>query len=1003
MARIYVSSTFGDLKEYRKAVYDTLRKLRHDVIAMEDYVASDDWPKDKCLSDVEACDVYVGIFAWRYGFIPAEQNPNRCSITEIEYRKAVEAGKPRLIFLLDNEAAWPVSRIDAITGDGEKGQRIAQLRTELGAERLVSFFKTPDELARLVSIAVQLHMDRTLSEFANFAEHMRRFAGATSEVNAFQRYTQLYLQIIHHRSVGDGRGQDEVRVGIWQEVITYPMSLLLVGEPGSGKTTTLIYEVQRLAREAQAHTNAALPIYLKLGGFVVKDAQDLLRRAAQSIGLSPADLQEFWVRKQRPIYLFIDGAEEVGSVERLVEVVRSLVQKEATAFHSLVISCRAGSPFLERAASDLSLPTALMLSLGDRQIDEFLERYEAKALKQELSPRLRETVNKPDLLSALAQAAPEMLAEDLPQNTGGIYQLLIERLFQRDASDYDYDRVKKPVLAGLAYQLVTSNKQAFACNDSLYDRIADDLDTIQSRYHRRRHFMPYDWTAEGLLDELIASSVIEEVPEHPGELAFGQRLYRDFFAAAYLGQNASNAAELAQTVAQDLYSWTEPLAILLGLDPAAAMSILDRPTLAVQPTVGQLWLENRPEGVAAPSSMVQHSDGLAVRAAADRVVHRRLTGDARHRLLVIEPALQLGPAAFGLLLNLAQDEHSLVRGVAHYALLHAGETLDPNATDDPLPLLLNVSPLGGIAYHSWGAGHAQIGSLDLLHIPVPADVVVTATVGVVDFDPFEAPSDFRFLHVPPGHLAARFFDVKQQVDWIALLSRFRRIAGLAEDLARRAESLEPLKALLPELRARATSYEQIGFLLARDLGMPWPSVDLGGASRTDELTEAAYLQLRKLYSRVNQLRTFQLLRLATASTKVAVDQSVGEVDGGTVVGIKVGQLRSREEDAEQKASSEPVRLEFNQSVREAGDASTLVGMSVERMAGAAGLLPLAGCIEGNISVKKLSKACLDGLSIERLTGRSLGWRIDVTISVGEAVDSRIGGVKVGKHLPAEIL
>ncbi len=41
MARIYLSSTYNDLIPYRKAVYDTLRTLRHDVIAMEHYPYND--------------------------------------------------------------------------------------------------------------------------------------------------------------------------------------------------------------------------------------------------------------------------------------------------------------------------------------------------------------------------------------------------------------------------------------------------------------------------------------------------------------------------------------------------------------------------------------------------------------------------------------------------------------------------------------------------------------------------------------------------------------------------------------------------------------------------------------------------------------------------------------------------------------------------------------------------------------------------------------------------
>jgi hypothetical protein len=69
MARIYVSSTFSDLEEYRKEVSLALRRLGHEDLAMEYYMAEDKRPLDRCLSDVASCDVYVGIFAWRYGYV----------------------------------------------------------------------------------------------------------------------------------------------------------------------------------------------------------------------------------------------------------------------------------------------------------------------------------------------------------------------------------------------------------------------------------------------------------------------------------------------------------------------------------------------------------------------------------------------------------------------------------------------------------------------------------------------------------------------------------------------------------------------------------------------------------------------------------------------------------------------------------------------------------------------------------------------------------------------
>jgi hypothetical protein len=155
MAKIYLSATYQDLKEHRDAVYRILRMLRHDVISMEDYVAADTYPLHKCLADVAASDVYVGLVGWRYGYIPDQENPDRKSITELEYRQAEQSGLPRLMFLADKDASWPDEFRDSNTGEGYGGQRINTFRTELENATLVSHFRTSDHLAGLVSVAVQ--------------------------------------------------------------------------------------------------------------------------------------------------------------------------------------------------------------------------------------------------------------------------------------------------------------------------------------------------------------------------------------------------------------------------------------------------------------------------------------------------------------------------------------------------------------------------------------------------------------------------------------------------------------------------------------------------------------------------------------------------------------------------------------------------------------------------------------------------------------------------------
>lgn len=103
MVSVYVSSTYRDLKQYRDAVISALRRMNHHVVCMEQYGAEDRRPLDRCLHDVDQCDVYVGIFAWLYGYAPQEDNPAGRSITELEYRRACDSKKQCLIFLLEDD------------------------------------------------------------------------------------------------------------------------------------------------------------------------------------------------------------------------------------------------------------------------------------------------------------------------------------------------------------------------------------------------------------------------------------------------------------------------------------------------------------------------------------------------------------------------------------------------------------------------------------------------------------------------------------------------------------------------------------------------------------------------------------------------------------------------------------------------------------------------------------------------------------------------------------
>jgi hypothetical protein len=176
--RIFVSSSFEDLKEHRAAAIRVLRQLGHEVLAMEDMIAGATAPLVKVLEMIDRSEAYVGIFAWRYGSVPlAAANPapagglpviprvagavfGATSITHYEYLRAVERHLPVMAFLLDETCPWPPQFIDGVdrtrANSPENSDDIRRLRATLQQELVVSWFTTPADLEARVSAAVTM-------------------------------------------------------------------------------------------------------------------------------------------------------------------------------------------------------------------------------------------------------------------------------------------------------------------------------------------------------------------------------------------------------------------------------------------------------------------------------------------------------------------------------------------------------------------------------------------------------------------------------------------------------------------------------------------------------------------------------------------------------------------------------------------------------------------------------------------------------------------------------
>ena len=93
-----ISSTTRDWSEHREQVRLACERAGFEPREMMEHLtALDTDAEDASLSMVDQADVYIGIFAYRYGYVP---DGEEISITEMEYNRAVETDKPRLIFFI---------------------------------------------------------------------------------------------------------------------------------------------------------------------------------------------------------------------------------------------------------------------------------------------------------------------------------------------------------------------------------------------------------------------------------------------------------------------------------------------------------------------------------------------------------------------------------------------------------------------------------------------------------------------------------------------------------------------------------------------------------------------------------------------------------------------------------------------------------------------------------------------------------------------------------------
>ena len=184
--RVFISSTFQDLEQYREAAFKAVQRLAGQADDMVFWSADEREPAEVSVTRVKQSDVLLLILAHRYGYIPPGADR---SITELEYSAAREAGIPVLAFMVDERAPWPPAHIE-----WERRQELERFRSRVQREVTRQTFASPEELHALVTQGLALFAERRRAALTT-AESLRARALAVNPAASLERLPDMVLHV----------------------------------------------------------------------------------------------------------------------------------------------------------------------------------------------------------------------------------------------------------------------------------------------------------------------------------------------------------------------------------------------------------------------------------------------------------------------------------------------------------------------------------------------------------------------------------------------------------------------------------------------------------------------------------------------------------------------------------------------------------------------------------------------------------------------------------------
>ncbi|NEO39055.1 MAG: NACHT domain-containing protein [Moorea sp. SIOASIH] len=328
--------------------------------------------------------------------------------------------------------------------------------------------------------------------------------------------------------------------------------VLLVGRPGSGKSTALV----RLLKDEGIQ--GKIPVLVELR-YHQTSVLELVKDFLESHLGQPLDSKEIkTLLFQGEFLLLIDGVNELPSQEARLDLTKFRQKYQKTT--PMIFTTRNLG-----VGGDLGIEKKLeMQPLSPDQIEEFVRKYlpeKGEQMLNQLGDRLWEFGQTPLLLKMLCFRFQDK--GDIPSNLGLVFRSFTERYskqIKQDVNVSDESREFWPdLLQQLGFVMTTGNnpKQLIiAIRKTKAQEILAD-------YLRQKDFIDPDVRARTWLKDLLKHHLLQQ----SGDLIeFRHQLIQEYYTAEYLLKQLPGISdqELQQNYLNYL-KWTEPLVLMLPL------------------------------------------------------------------------------------------------------------------------------------------------------------------------------------------------------------------------------------------------------------------------------------------------------------------------------------------------------------------------------------------------------------------------------------------------------